>query len=142
MFLTGEPAKVDDYLHDRTISADFMSLAVQEDTRSALAVPLDCTGEFVGVLEVWRAALLFTDRDVGRLVTLADIATVAIDNARLHDEQVAADSETKEARDALQRQVAMLDRSSRLQHSLLTTVREGGGLPAVAHAVATEWNAR
>lgn len=139
VFDTGQPAKVDSYLNDRTISADFMSLAQREETRSALAVPLNLHGEFIGVLEVWRRRpSIFTDLDVGRLVTLADIATVAIDNARLHDEQVAATLEAEGARDALQRQVAMLDRSSRLQHSLLTTVIEGGGLPAVAHAVATE----
>jgi sugar diacid utilization regulator/putative methionine-R-sulfoxide reductase with GAF domain len=139
VFLTGEPAKVDDYLRDRTISQDFMSLAVQEDTRSAMAVPLRLQGEFVGVLEVWRRRpSLFTDRDVRRMVTLADFATIAIDNARLHDEQASAVRKTKQARDALERQVAVLARSSSLQQALLTTVRDGGGLPAVARTVATE----
>ncbi|MDT7574031.1 MAG: hypothetical protein QOH17_364 [Pseudonocardiales bacterium] len=139
VFLTGEPAKVDDYLRDQTISQDFMSLAVQEDTRSAMAVPLRLQGEFVGVLEVWRRRpSLFTDRDVRRMVTLADFATIAIDNARLHDEQASAVRKTKQARDALERQVAVLARSSSLQQALLTTVRDGGGLPAVARTVATE----
>jgi sugar diacid utilization regulator/putative methionine-R-sulfoxide reductase with GAF domain len=139
VFLTGEPAKVDDYLRDRTISQDFMSLAVQEDTRSALAVPLRLQGEFVGVLEVWRRRpSLFTDRDVRRMVTLADFATIAIDNARLHDEQASAVRKTKQARDALERQVAVLARASGLQQALLTTVRDGGGLPAVARTAATE----
>lgn len=32
VFLTGEPAKVDDYLSDQQISQDFMSLAEQEQT--------------------------------------------------------------------------------------------------------------
>ena len=69
------------------ISRDFMSLAELEETRSALAVPLQLQGEFVGVLEVWRRrASLFTERDVRRMVTLADFATIAIDNARLHDD--------------------------------------------------------
>ncbi len=73
-----------------------MSLAVQEDTRSAMAVPLRLQGEFVGVLEVWRRRpSLFTDRDVRRMVTLADFATIAIDNARLHDEQASAVRKTK-----------------------------------------------
>ena len=139
VFLTGEPAKVDSYLDDETISQDFMSLAVKEETRSALAVPLRLRGQFVGVLEVWRRwASVFTERDVRRLVTLADYATIAIDNARLHDEQAAAAAETERARDALQRQVAILDHSSRLQQSLLTTVIDGGGLPALARAVAAE----
>jgi sugar diacid utilization regulator/putative methionine-R-sulfoxide reductase with GAF domain len=139
VFLTGEPAKVDSYLDDETISQDFMSLAVKEETRSALAVPLRLRGRFVGVLEVWRRReSVFTDRDVRRLVTLADYATIAIDNARLHDEQAAAAAETERARDALTRQVALLHGTSRLQQDLITTVIEGGGLPALARTVATE----
>jgi DNA-binding PucR family transcriptional regulator/putative methionine-R-sulfoxide reductase with GAF domain len=139
VFQTGEPAKVDSYLDDETISNDFMSLAEKEETRSALAVPLRLHGEFIGVLEVWRRRRsIFTGRDVRRMVTLADFATIAIDNARLHDEQAASAAETERARDALQHQVAVLDRSSRLQQSLLTTVIEGGGLPAIARTVAVE----
>ncbi|MFC4948100.1 helix-turn-helix domain-containing protein [Pseudonocardia sp. GCM10023141] len=139
VFLTGEPAKVDSYLEDETISQDFMSLAQKEETRSALAVPLRLRGEFVGVLEVWRRRRsVFTDRDIRRMVTLADFATIAIDNARLHDEQVALAAETERARDALQQQVSVLDRSSTLQQQLLSTVIEGGGLPAITRVVATE----
>ncbi|MCW0212735.1 MAG: helix-turn-helix domain-containing protein [Pseudonocardia sp.] len=139
VFLTGEPAKVDSYLDDETISQDFMSLAAKEETRSALAVPLRLQGEFIGVLEVWRRRQsIFTDRDVALMVTLADFATIAIDNARLYDEQAASTVEAERARDALQQQVAVLARSSRLQQSLLTTVIEGGGLPAIARAVAAE----
>ncbi|GEL22925.1 hypothetical protein PSU4_18790 [Pseudonocardia sulfidoxydans NBRC 16205] len=139
VFLTGEPAKIDSYLDDETISNDFMSLAEKEETRSALAVPMRLQGEFVGVLEVWRRRRsTFTDRDVRRMVTLADFATVAIDNARLHDEQAAARADAERARDALQHQVSVLDRSSRLQHDLLTTVVEGGGLPSIVRTVAAE----
>lgn len=139
VFLTGEPAKVDSYLEDETISDDFVSLAAKEETRSALAVPLRLQGEFVGVLEVWRRRQsIFTERDVRRMVTLADFATVAIDNARLHDEQAAATADAERVRDALQHQVGVLGRSSRLQQELLTTVVEGGGLPAIARTVAAE----
>src|SRR6185312_9955446 len=53
VFLTGQPARVDNYLDDRTISQDFVFLAVAEETQSALAVPLRLHGELVGVLEVW-----------------------------------------------------------------------------------------
>ncbi|MGD9530623.1 helix-turn-helix domain-containing protein [Pseudonocardia sp.] len=139
VFLTGEPAKVDSYLEDKSISQDFMSLAAREATLSALAVPLLLQGQFVGVLEVWRRRpSRFTERDVRRMVTLADFATIAIDNARLHDEQAAAAAEVGRARDALQHQLSVLRRSSRLQETLLTTVIEGGGTPAVVRAVATE----
>jgi sugar diacid utilization regulator/GAF domain-containing protein len=143
VFLTGEPAKVDTYLDDRTISQDFMSLAVQEATESALAVPLRLQGEFVGVLEVWRRRpSVFTDQDMARMVTLADFATIAIDNARLHDEQHRAVSRMEEAHGALERQVSVLESSSRLQEALLATVLDGGGLPAIARAVTANLDCR
>lgn len=37
---TGEPARIDSYLQDTSISSDFVALAEQEETRAALAVPL------------------------------------------------------------------------------------------------------
>lgn len=139
VFLTGEPAKVDSYLEDATISRDFMSLAAKEEARSALAVPLRLHGELIGVLEVWRRReSIFTERDIRRMVILADFATIAIDNARLHDEQAQAVAETARARDALQQQVAVLNRTSALQKELLSTVIGGGGLPAIARTVAAE----
>jgi sugar diacid utilization regulator/putative methionine-R-sulfoxide reductase with GAF domain len=143
VFLTGEPAKVDTYLDDRTISQDFMSLAAQEATESALAVPLRLQGEFLGVLEVWRRRpSVFTDQDVSRMVTLADFATIAIDNARLHDEQTRAVGRMEEAHGALEYQVTVLERSSRLQEALLATVLDGCGLPAIARAVTANLDCR
>jgi sugar diacid utilization regulator len=137
VFLTGELAKVDTYLDDETVPQDFASIAVGEEIRSALAVPLRLREEFIGVLEVWRRRTsIFTDSDVRQMVTLADFVTVAIDNARLHDEQVAAGAEAEQVRDALQRQMNILDRSSQLQHRMLSTVVEGGGLTAIARTIA------
>lgn len=139
VFLTGEPAKVDSYLDDETISQDFMFLAEQEQTQSALAVPLRLQGEFIGVLEVWRRRpSVFTEQDVARMVTLADFATIAIDNAQLHDTQTAAVTQMKRAHDALEQQVAVLARSAHLQQVLLATVLDGVGLPGIARTVATE----
>ncbi|TNC25696.1 helix-turn-helix domain-containing protein [Amycolatopsis alkalitolerans] len=143
VFLTGEPAKVDNYLEDETISDDFMFLAEKEETLSALAVPLRLHGELIGVLEVWRRRpSVFTEQHVRRMVTLADFATIAIDNARLHDQQATAVAQMKETRDALEQQVALLARSSNLQQKLLETVLAGVGLPAIARTVATELGCR
>lgn len=143
VFKTGEPAKVDNYLIDTTISDDFMTLAEKEETRSALAVPLRLHGELIGVLEVWRRRpSVFTNRDTHRMVTLADFATIAIDNARLHDQQANAVEQMKEARDALEDQVSVLAASSSLQRKLLATVLEGAGLPAISRTVATELDCR
>lgn len=143
VFQTGKPAKVDNYREDETISQDFMFLAEKEQTLSALAVPLRLHGEFIGVLEVWRRRpSAFTEQDVQRMVTFADVATIAIDNARLNDRQATAVAHLEEAKGALQQQVAVLARSSALQQKLLATVLEGVGLPAIARTVATELDCR
>jgi sugar diacid utilization regulator/putative methionine-R-sulfoxide reductase with GAF domain len=138
VFETGRPAKVDRYVEDRTISRDFVGLAEREQTESALAVPLELPGEFLGVLEVWRRRpSVFSDQDVRRMVTLANFATIALRSARLHDEQIRANADLATAHSALKHQVGVLGRTAELQQALLTTVLEGGGLPAVARRVAT-----
>ncbi|MEJ2867795.1 helix-turn-helix domain-containing protein [Actinomycetospora sp. OC33-EN08] len=139
VFETGAPAKVDRYVEDRTISRDFVGLAEREQTESALAVPLELPGEFLGVLEVWRRRpSVFTEQDVRRMVTLANFATIALRSARAHDEQDRANSRLADAHAALKHQVGVLGRTAELQQALLTTVLEGGGLPAVARRVANQ----
>jgi DNA-binding PucR family transcriptional regulator len=143
VFDTGRPARVDSYLDDRIISKDFMALAEQEQTQSALAVPLMLRGDIIGVLEVWRRRpSVFTDTDVRQMVTLADFATIAIINARLHDEQAASVAQLQQTRDALQRQVTTLGTSSRLQQALLSVVLDSAGLSNVARTAATALQAQ
>jgi sugar diacid utilization regulator/putative methionine-R-sulfoxide reductase with GAF domain len=140
VFETGEVGKVDSYLEDRTISTDFMSLAEQEAAHSALAVPLRAHGELIGVLEVWRRRhSIFTERDVRRLVSLAHLVTIAIENARLYGEQRATVGELQRAHDNLAHQVSLLHRSSALQQSLIQVVLEGSSATAaIARSVGVE----
>ncbi|WP_172399008.1 helix-turn-helix domain-containing protein [Gordonia sp. i37] len=129
VFETGAPAKVDSYLQDMRISNDFMSLAENEETRSALAVPLNLGDDLVGVLEVWRRRYSsFTGRDLRRLEALADLATIAIDNARLYDSQRSALTDLESTRARLQGQISLLDETARLQKSLIDIVLENGAV--------------
>jgi sugar diacid utilization regulator len=70
------------------------------------------------------------------MVTLANFATIALRSARLHDEQIRANADLGTAHAALKHQVGVLGRTAELQQALLTTVIDGGGLPAVARRVA------
>ena len=57
-------------------------LARTEMVRSALAAPLLSQSEVIGVLEVWRRRpSTFTERDTGRLEVLANLTSLAIENA-------------------------------------------------------------
>lgn len=129
VFETRSAARVDSYLQDARISNDFMALAESEETRSALAVPLLLGDDLVGVLEVWRRRYSsFTERDVRRLEALADLATIAIDNARLYDSQRAALTDLQSTRGRLQSQIALLDETAQLQKSLIDIVLENGAV--------------
>lgn len=139
VFLTGEPCKVDSYLEDDKISRDFTALAVQEGCSSALGVPLVIGGDMIGVLEVWRRrSSVFTTDDVQRLVGLANLATIAIDNARLYERQARSVAALAQARNDLEQQVDLLRRSARLQRALLETLLAGDGLHALVRTVALE----
>ncbi|WP_066913162.1 helix-turn-helix domain-containing protein [Millisia brevis] len=136
VFDTGRTEKVDSYLQDSRISRDFMALAESEETRSALAVPLLLGDDLVGVLEVWRRRVSnFTDRDVRRLEALADLATIAIDNARLYDSQRSALADLEATHRRLEDQVALLDTTAQLQKSLIDIVLDNG--PVLARVTRT-----
>ena len=132
VFASGRHGRVDSYVDDRTISPDFIPLAEQEETRSALAVPLLAHGEVIGVLEVWRRrSSVFTEADVRSMVALGALASIAIENARLYDLQTLTVARLSAAHEAMEHQVAQLDRGSRLQAALVKIV-------LVDHGVAIE----
>jgi sugar diacid utilization regulator/GAF domain-containing protein len=139
VFSTGRPGRVDDYLSDRQISRDFMSLAASEQTLSALAVPMRSHGDLIGVLEVWRRReSVFTDDDVRRMEALAILATIAIDNARLHSAHEQSVAELRSAHQVLAAKLDILGRSAAVQRSLLSTVLAGAGHPGIARTLHAE----
>jgi len=139
VFSTGTPGRVDDYLTDRQISQDFMSLAASEQTLSALAVPMRSHGDLIGVLEVWRRReSVFTDDDVRRLEALANLATIAIDNARLHAAHERSVAELRSAHQVLAGKLDILGRSAAVQRSLLATVLAGAGHAGIAKTLHVE----
>ena len=83
-----EPAAVEDYLASDLISRDFFHLAEAEMVRSALAAPLLGRDTVIGVLEVWRRRpSTFSQLDSVRLVALANLTSIAIENAELYARQ-------------------------------------------------------
>lgn len=128
VFASGRHGRVDNYANDRTISPDFVPLAEQEETKSALAVPLLAHGDVIGVLEVWRRRpSTFTEADVRRMLALGALASIAIENARLYDLQALTLARLTSAHEAMEHQVALLDRSARVQTALLRVVLDHTG---------------
>jgi sugar diacid utilization regulator len=139
VFSTGVPGRVANYLTDRSISQDFMSLAATEQTLSALAAPMRTHGELIGVLEVWRRRpSVFADDDTLRLEALANLATIAIDNARLHSAHERSVADLHSAHRELAAKLTMLGRSAAVQRSLLDTVLTGIGHAGIVAALFEE----
>ena len=79
-----EPCAIEDYVHSEIISRDFFGLARAERVKSALAVPLLSQNEVTAALEVWRRRpSRFTPQHTAELATLANLASLAIENVRL-----------------------------------------------------------
>ena len=135
---TGQPVQVDNYIHSDLISDDFNWLVRRESIRSACGAPLSVRGNMIGVLEVWRRRRSeFTPRQVQRLVAMASLVTIAIENARLNDAQVSNIRQLQGAYDSLEQQVDAQRRSTMMQRELIQLLLEGEGLSTVARTVAT-----
>ena len=135
---TGQPVQVDDYVRAEVITDDFIPLAQMESVRSALGAPLIVRGDCIGVLEVWRRRRsVFTDHEVRRLVAMASLVTIAIENARLNDAQVTSMRHLEAAYASLERQVDTLRQSTMTQRVLIQLLLEGEGLAAIARTMST-----
>jgi sugar diacid utilization regulator/putative methionine-R-sulfoxide reductase with GAF domain len=138
VFATLEPYHVEDYLKCTAITSDFFALARAERVRSAFAAPLLAQRNISGVLEVWRRRpSTFTVQDGRRLMALANLASIAIDNARLYTtlERTVTELETANAR--LDAECAVIHASNAFQHELVRLLLEERSLAALIERAAT-----
>jgi sugar diacid utilization regulator/putative methionine-R-sulfoxide reductase with GAF domain len=127
------PVCVENYVESDVISGDFMSLARVEKVRSALAAPILSEEDVIGVLEVWRRQTAsFDDRDVQRIVALANLTSLAIENARLSQSRLATVEELARANVALTEQLDVIRSSSAFQNELIRLQLDGKTLAHVA----------
>ena len=84
----GRPVCVDDYDADPRISRDFIDIAHADGTRAALGAPMAVRGRTIGVAMSWRRRpAVYTTADVQAMTTLANLAAIAVENARLYEAQ-------------------------------------------------------
>lgn len=137
VFDTARPCKVDDYLGSDLLNRDFFWLARDERIRCAVGAPLHTREGVIGVLEVWRRRNVpFSDHDVRRVVALANLTTIAIQNARLYESQKSAVQQLTETNENLRRQNEFVRLSSQLQDDVIGALLDGGGVAAIARIVA------
>ena len=137
VFDTGRPCKVDDYLGSELLNRDFFWLARDERIRCALGAPLRAREGVIGVLEVWRRRNMpFTQQDEQRVVALADLTTIAIQNARLYESQKAVVEELTAANKSLRRQNDFVRLAAELQDDVIQALLDGRGVTAIARVLA------
>lgn len=137
VFATHEPCRVEDYLESGVISRDFSTLAQQEMVRSALGAPLLSRDDVIGVLEVWRRQpSIFTEQDTSRLVALANLTSIAIENARLHARQQSMVRELTDTNRALSERYEIIRHLAQFQKDLIQLLLDGSNLAAIAARVA------
>jgi putative methionine-R-sulfoxide reductase with GAF domain len=130
---TRGPCSVEDYVQSEIISRDFFHLARAERVRSALAVPLISQDKVIGVLEVWRRQpSTFTPQNTAELATLANLASLAIENVSLSQEKEEAALKLEEAHTELKQRYEVIRTSAELQESLISSLLAGGGLVDLA----------
>jgi len=133
VFATREPCAIEDYVHSDVISRDFHHLARAERVKSALAVPLVSQNEIIGVLEVWRRRPShFTPQHTAELATLANLASIAIENIRLTDAREAAVKTLEAAHAELQSRYDVITVSAAFQESLTNLLLADGSLIDIA----------
>lgn len=137
VFALKQPCRVEDYLESDEISRDFFSLAQDEKVRSALAAPLLSCDEIIGVLEVWRRIpSTFTELEATRLVVLANLVSLAIDNARLYTGKQQALQEIEKANKALSERYEIARNLVTLTEDLVNLLLGEQGLTAIAKRTA------
>jgi sugar diacid utilization regulator/putative methionine-R-sulfoxide reductase with GAF domain len=134
---TGQPERVADYVSSLAITDDFHHLANDEQIRCAMGAPIRVGTQVIGVLEVWRrAATPYTDTDSARLITLADLAAVAFDNALMHETNAHSLIEIERSNRALAHQYAANDRALHVQQELLEVLLQDPRLSDLLEVIA------
>lgn len=89
--------------------------------------------QVIGVLEVWRRKpSTFTAQHTAELATLANLASLAIENAALLEARELAAQKLKDAHEELQQRYDVIRNSANLQESLISTLLNGGTLSEIA----------
>ena len=131
-------AREDTYRHFRDASRGFRSLV------AAMTAPLVFKGKVLGalVVDALHREHAFTVADLSMLEDFAQMAAIAIVNARLYGSEHTSRLRLEVLNDEITRQRDRLDRRLRAFDSMSQIGREGLGLPALAGRLAALCSAR
>ena len=133
----GRPVRVDDYQADPSISRDFIDIAQADGTRAALGAPMAVRGRTIGVAMSWRRRpAVYTAADVQAMTTLANLAAIAVEHARLYEAQRRTVDGLQQVNRRLEAQNGVLRRAIEVHDELTALVLEDAALGDVVAGVA------
>jgi DNA-binding PucR family transcriptional regulator/putative methionine-R-sulfoxide reductase with GAF domain len=137
VFETGSSFRLDDFRSAGSISPHIRDIAEKEGIRAALGAPMLANGRVIGAVLAWSShPAAFAEEDEEVLAGLANLAAIAIQNARLYESAREAADRLELANKALRQQYDVLARATAMQTELTQLVLDGGGLPALVDMVA------
>jgi hypothetical protein len=140
----GKAVSTSDFLNDSGLDHDGATddLVRLEGVRSVLGVPLRTELAALGTLLVAnRSVHEFTEPEIALLSSLGEHAALALDNARLYEEAVAAAAASAVARSEAESHLNRLQRAEEVHHRLTEVLLAGEGVVGVANTLARAFNA-
>jgi sugar diacid utilization regulator/GAF domain-containing protein len=136
IFEMGVVHRVDDWTTDPSITKEFLTIASEEGTQSALGAPMKVRERTIGVLCAWRRRRsVFTDADIRVMTALAELATVAVEKARSHQAEREAAERLRETHEELARRYQEAERALRVHQQLTQIAVEGSEMGEVVRSL-------
>lgn len=136
IFELGAVHRVDDWTTDPSITKEFLTIASEEGTQSALGAPMKVRDRTVGVLCAWRRRRsVFTDADIRVMTALAELATVAVEKARIHQAERDAAERLRDTHKELERRYQEAERALRVHQQLTQIAVEGSEMREVVRSL-------
>jgi sugar diacid utilization regulator len=135
----GKPIATSDFLNDSGVDHDGATddLVRLEGVRSVLGVPLRTELAALGTLLVAnRFVKEFSEPEIALLSSLGEHAALALDNARLYEDAVAAAASSAVARTEAESHLKQLQRAEEVHHRLTEVLLAGQGVAGVADTLA------
>jgi sugar diacid utilization regulator len=136
IFELGVVHRVDDWTTDPSITKEFLTIASEEGTQSALGAPMRVRERTIGVLCAWRRRRsVFTDADIRVMTALAELATVAVEKARSHQAERDAAERLRETHQELEQRYQEAERALRVHQQLTQIAVEGSEMGEVVRSL-------
>ncbi|MDF9844514.1 MULTISPECIES: GAF domain-containing protein [unclassified Paenibacillus] len=122
--------------YEESLQPIIQSAGEQFKIQSVMCAPLLIRGECIGVMTIDNFTRgSFTDNDLSLLITLSNLAAIALENARLYEEEKSKKEKLEELNGVIQFQNRQLNRINMTHERLMNLILSGKSTPDFGTAV-------